>query len=138
MAFQTQLRSLPTLGDSFISGTTSNGQHPAKKTRAKERLKISKLTVVVSANLESLVSAHNQASFAVLLVLQQPHVASATFLPFLGLAVESEELGTHLEDLLLEFFVGLHIDLLRKVDDWLEVNFRRIGGLFLLWRTSGV
>jgi hypothetical protein len=62
-AFQTQLRSLPTLGDSFMSGTTmllsirlcrSGGYH----------------TVMVGADLERLVAAHDEARLAVLLVLQ--------------------------------------------------------------------
>lgn len=86
---------------------------------------------MVSADLEGLVSAHHQPGLLVLLVLQQPHVASTTLLPFLGFTVESEQLGAHLEGLLLEFFIGLGVDLFSQADDRLEVNFRGFGSLLL-------
>ena len=72
------------------------------------------LTVVVSADLEGLVAAHDQASLQVLLVLQQTDITSTTLLPLLALGVELEELGAHLEDLLLNLLAGLHLhDLLQ-------------------------
>ena len=81
---------------------------------------------MVSADLEGLVSAHHQPGLVVLLVPQQPHVASTTLLPFLGVTVKSEQLGAHLEGLLLELLVGLCLNLLGQANDGLEVNF---GGL---------
>lgn len=86
---------------------------------------------MVSADLEGLVSAHHQPGLVVLLVPQQPHVASTTLLPFLGVTVESEQLGAHLEGLLLEFFIGLGVDLFSQANDRLEVNFRGFGSLLL-------
>lgn len=87
---------------------------------------------MVSADLEGLVSAHHQPGLVVLLVPQQPHVASTTLLPFLGVTVKSEQLGAHLEGLLLEFFIGLGVDLFSQANDRLEVNFRGFGSLLLL------
>lgn len=55
-------------------------------------------------------------------MLQQADVSSAALLPLPRLAVELEELGAHLEDLLLQLLVGLRLDLLRQVDDGLELN----------------
>lgn len=89
------------------------------------------LTVVVGADLEGLVSAHDQASLAILLVLEQSNVAGTTLLPLLAVTVESEQLGAHLEGLLLEFLVGLDLDSLGKADDGLKVNIRGLRSLFL-------
>ena len=47
-------------------------------------------TVVVGANLEGLVSSHNQSSLAVLLVLQQPNITSSTLSPLVALLDELE------------------------------------------------
>jgi hypothetical protein len=80
---------------------------------------------VVGADLQSLISSHNQSRLSILLVLQQPNIASSTLLPFVGFANKLEELCPHLERLLLEFFVCLNIDFLREADDWLEVNILR-------------
>lgn len=77
---------------------------------------------MVRADLEGLVSPHHQARLAVLLVLQESHVAGSALLPLLGLAVESEQLGAHLEGLLLELLVGLDVDLLGQADNGLEVD----------------
>lgn len=83
-----------------------------------------KLTVVVGADLQGLVSAHHQASLLVLLVLKQSNIASTTLLPFLALAIESEQLSAHLESLLFKFLVGLGFHLLGQADNRLEVNVR--------------
>lgn len=84
------------------------------------------LTVVVGADLEGLIPAHHKASLVVLLVLEQTDVTGTTLFPLLALTVEAEQLRPHLEGLLLQFFVGLGLDLLRQTDDGLEVD---IGGL---------
>lgn len=70
------------------------------------------LTVVIGADLESLISTHNQSGLHVLLVLQESDITSTTLLPLIGLAGELEQLSTHVEDLLLEFLIGLDINLL--------------------------
>lgn len=67
------------------------------------------LTVVVGADLEGLVAAHDQAGLQVLLVLQQTDITSTTLLPLLALGVELEELGAHLEHLLLNLLAGLDL-----------------------------
>jgi hypothetical protein len=87
------------------------------------------LTVVVGADLEGLVTAHDEASLLVLLVLQQTDITGTTLLPLLGLAVELEQLGAHLEGLLLKLFVGLGLNLLSQANDGLEVD---VGGLLNL------
>jgi len=84
---------------------------------------------VVGADLEGLITAHDKAGLLVLLVLQQTHITGTTLLPFLGLAVELEQLGAHLEGLLLKFLVGLGLNLLGQVNDGLEVD---IGGFLNL------
>ena len=76
---------------------------------------------MVGADLESLVSSHEQSGLVVLLVLQQLDVTGSTLLPLFGLPVKSEKFGAHLEGLLLQLFVGLDLDLLSQADDWLEV-----------------
>lgn len=91
-----------------------------------------RLTVVVSADLEGLVTAHHQAGLVVLGVPQQSHVTGTTLLPLLAGGVESEQLSAHLEALLLEFFVGLGLDFLGEADDGLEVNFGGFGSFLLL------
>jgi len=77
---------------------------------------------VVGANLQSLVSSHDQSCLAILLVLQQSNVTSSALLPLIGLLVELEELCAHLENLLLELLVGLDLNFLGETDDWFEVN----------------
>jgi hypothetical protein len=86
---------------------------------------------VVGANLQSLVSSHNQSGLSVLLVLQKSDVSSSTLLPLVGVAVEFEKLRAHLEDLLLELLIGLDIDLLRETDNRLEVHILRFRCLIL-------
>ena len=133
VVFHTQLRSLPTLGLNFISGTTVTGRKMVSvilKRNHKPELKKA-LTVVVGADLEGLVTSHDEASLAVLLMLQQPDVASPALFPLLGVADEFEQLGAHLEELLLRLLVGLGVDLLRQFDDGLEVDVFRLGRLFL-------
>lgn len=89
---------------------------------------------MVGADLEGLIAAHNEASLAVLLVLQESNISGTALLPLVGLADELEELGAHLEGLLLNLLSGLDIDLLGKADDWLEVN---ILGLWCLILRTG-
>jgi hypothetical protein len=91
-----------------------------------------RLTVVVGADLQGLITAHDEAGLVVLLVLEQTDITGTTLLPLLGLAVELEELGAHLEGLLLELLVGLGLDLLGQVDHGLEVDVRGLGNLLLL------
>lgn len=90
---------------------------------------------MVGADLEGLVSPHDQTSLAVLLVLQQSHITSTTLLPLLAVTVELEQLGAHLERLLLELFVGLGLDLLGQVDNGLEVDVRGFGSFLLKEQT---
>lgn len=77
---------------------------------------------MVGADLEGLVATHDESGSAVLLVLEQTDLASATLLPLSTVAVELEQLGAHLEGLLLALLVGLGVDLLGQVNDRLEVN----------------
>ena len=86
---------------------------------------------MVGADLEGLIAAHNEASLAVLLVLQESNISGTALLPLVGLADELKELGAHLEGLLLNLLSGLDIDLLGKADDWLEVNILRLWCLIL-------
>lgn len=87
---------------------------------------------MVGADLECLVSSHNKSGLAVLLVLQQTDITSATLLPLAGLLDKLEELGAHLEKLLLRLLVGLGLDLLGQLDDGLEVNVLGLGGRIIL------
>lgn len=89
-------------------------------------------TVVVRANFQGLISTHNQAGLLVLLVLQESDIAGTTLLPLTRLAVELEKLCTHLKGLFLQLFIGLGLDFLGKVNDGLEVDFRRFDLLFSL------
>lgn len=84
---------------------------------------------MVGTDLESLVTAHDQASLAVLLVLEQTDVAGTALLPLLVVLLEDEELSAHLEELLLRLLVGLCFDFLGQADHGLEVD---ILGLRLL------
>lgn len=76
---------------------------------------------MVGADLEGLVAAHDQASLAVLLVLEQADVAGAALLPLLVVLLEHEELGPHLEELLLRLLIGLGLDFFGQADHGLEV-----------------
>jgi len=78
--------------------------------------------VVVGADLEGLVTTHDESGSAVLLVLEQADLAGTTLLPLSAVAVELEELGTHLEGLLLALLVCLGVDFLGKVDNGLKVD----------------
>jgi hypothetical protein len=77
---------------------------------------------MIGADLQSLISSHNQSCLAILLVLQQSNITSPTLLPFIGILVELEELCAHLENLLLKLLVGLNLNFLGETDDWLEVD----------------
>ena len=112
-----------------MSGTTARIISKLLRTHPKH---LGPLTVVVGADLEGLVSAHDQTGLLVLLVLQQPHVTSTALLPLLALTVKLEQLGTHLKGLLLELLVGLGLDLLSQTDHGLEVNLGGFGGIVLV------
>jgi hypothetical protein len=77
---------------------------------------------VVGANLQSLISSHDQSRLAILLVLQESNITSSALLPLVGLLVELEELCAHLENLLLKLLIGLDLNFLSETDDWLEVD----------------
>lgn len=77
---------------------------------------------MVGANFKGLITAHDQAGLLVFLVLEQTHVTGTTLLPFLGLAVKSEQLGAHLEGLVLKLLVGLNLNLLGQPNNGLEVD----------------
>lgn len=87
--------------------------------------------VVVGADLEGLVTAHDEARALVLLVAEEADIASTALLPFAALGDEAEELGTHLEELLLALLVGDGLDLLGQLDNGLEVDVLALGGLVL-------
>lgn len=87
---------------------------------------------MVCADLECLVSPHDQPGLVVVLVLQQTHVARAALLPLLGLAVKLEELCPHLECLLLLLLVCRSLDLFRKADDGLELGVFSLLNLLLV------
>lgn len=89
---------------------------------------------MVGADLQGLVTAHDKTGLLVLLVLQQTDVTGTTLLPLLGFAVELEELGAHLEGLLLELLIGLDLNLLGQADHGFEVDIRGLGNLLLLQR----
>lgn len=140
--FQTQERSLPTFGDNFMSGVTATCQCLFKQ----HSIGALFLTIVIGADLEGFVSSHNQASLAILFVLQQTHIAGSSLLPLSRLTVKLEELGSHLEHLLLGLFVRLGLDFLGQVYDWLKVNIGFLLVCFVLhlrsartcWYTSFV
>jgi len=52
------------------------------------------LTIVISANLQGLISSHDQSDLVGSLVLQQSDIPSSAFLPFLVFFVESEKFST--------------------------------------------
>jgi len=56
-------------------------------------IRLKKHTVVVSADLQSLVSSHKHADALVRLMLEQLHVTHTTLLPLRHLLVESEKFG---------------------------------------------
>jgi hypothetical protein len=86
---------------------------------------------VVGADLQSLVSAHNQSSLAVLLVLEKSNITSSALLPLVCLTDKLEKLGAHLECLLLELFVGLDLNFLCETNDRLEMNILGLRGFVL-------
>ena len=92
---------------------------------------------MIRTDLEGLIPPHDKACLLVLLVLQQSNIASAALLPLLGVALKSEQLGAHLEDLLLQLLVCLGLDFLGKTDDWLVVTvFFGLASTFLLSSNS--
>jgi len=88
----THERSDPMLGESAISPVTVRTRH--KLSRCEHQLgdKLV-LTIVVCANLESLVAPHDETNFLRLFVFEESHISSTSFLPFRRVGNESEELG---------------------------------------------
>ena len=87
---------------------------------------------MICADLEGLVSAHDQTSLSVLAVLEQADVAGTTLLPLAALTDKLEKLSSHLKKLLLQLLVRLDLDLLRQPDDRLEVDVFGFGCLLIL------
>lgn len=77
---------------------------------------------MVGADLKSLVSPHHKSRLAILLVLEKSNISSSTLLPLVGLTNKLEQLGAHLEGLLLNLLTGLNLNLLSKTDNRLEVD----------------
>jgi hypothetical protein len=86
---------------------------------------------VVGADLECLVTAHNESRLAGFLVFEETNVTSTTLLPLVRLLDELEKLGAHLEELLLRLLVGLHFNLLGQADNRLKVDILRLRCLVL-------
>jgi hypothetical protein len=129
-AFQTQLRSLPTFGDNFISGTTFNRLAQRLPSDIHWRL----LTIVVCANLKCLISPHDQTSLLVFLVFQQPNIPCPTLLPLPGVSIKTEELGPHLESLLLHFLICLCFHRFSQVNNRFKMYIRGLGCLLIILR----
>jgi len=92
---------------------------------------------MIRADLERLVASHNEPRLSVLSVLQEPDVAGSALLPLGTLLYELEELGAHLECLLLGLLIGLDFNLLGEVDDGFEVDVLGFRGLVgVLWPPS--
>ena len=90
---------------------------------------------MVGADLQGLVTTHDKSGSAVLLVLEQTDLAGTTLLPLSAVTVELEELGAHLEGLLLTLLVCLGVDFLGKVNNGFEVDIGLlVVDLFLLWK----
>lgn len=66
---------------------------PTANTRYVRQSHQRRLTIVVSADFESLVPPHHQSNLFRFLMLQQSHIPSSPLLPFGRLGDESEELG---------------------------------------------
>jgi hypothetical protein len=77
---------------------------------------------MVGADLKSLVAAHNESCLAGFLVFEETNVTSTALLPLVRLLDELEELGAHLEELLLRLLVGLHLNLFGQADNRLKVD----------------
>jgi hypothetical protein len=77
---------------------------------------------MICADLQRLVSSHDQPCLAILLVLEQSHIACATLLPLIRLSDKLEKLCAHLKGLLFEFFVGLDLNLLGEANNRLKVD----------------
>lgn len=86
---------------------------------------------MVGADLEGLVTSHDQSGLTVLLVLEQTDITSSALLPLTGLLGELEQLCAHLEELLLRLLIGLGLDLLGELDNGLEVDVLALGGIVL-------
>lgn len=86
---------------------------------------------MVGAHFQGLIPPHHQPSLAILTVLEQPYIASATLFPFPALAIEPEQFRPHLEGLFLLFLVRLDFNLLGKVDDRLEMDIGFSFGIVL-------
>ncbi len=120
--FHTQLRSLPTLGESFMSGTTifpvSSCLSPTSMDLENEGH-----TPMISADLQGFISPHDKSCIAIP-GLEQLHISRTPLLPLPALAIESEQLRPHLEGLFHILFVGLYIYFLQVIHHRLEFSIR--------------
>lgn len=83
---------------------------------------ISQLTPVICAHLERPISPHNQSGIAIL-GLVELDISCAPLLPFSTVAIESKELGSHLENLFHVLLVCLNILFLSEMHDRHEFDF---------------
>ena len=79
---------------------------------------------MVCADLQRLIPPHNQPCLPILPMFQQPYIPRTALLPIPILAIELEQLGTHLEDLLFELFIRFCFNFFRQVHDGLKVDIR--------------
>ena len=77
---------------------------------------------MVGADLEGFIATHDETDLVGLLVFEETDVTGTALLPFLGVFVESEELGAHLEGGFFVFFVRLDFDLVFELNDGLEMR----------------
>jgi hypothetical protein len=76
-----------------MAGRTVHQRFKNEIWSSKSKIQDAVRTVVVSADLEGLLSAHEHADLAALLVLQELDITHAPLLPFAGLLGEAEQLG---------------------------------------------
>lgn len=86
---------------------------------------ISQLTPMICAHLERPISPHNQSGIAIL-GLVELDIPRAPLLPFSTVAIESKELGSHLENLFHVLLVCLNILFLSEEHDRHEIDFRLV------------
>lgn len=79
---------------------------------------------MIRANLQRLISPHNQAGLLVFLVLKKSDITGPTLFPFPGTTVEFKELRTHLKCLFFQFLIRLDFDFFGKMYDGLKVDVR--------------
>lgn len=87
---------------------------------------------MVRADLERLVSPHYQSRLLILLVSEQPDIARTALFPLLAFSVKLEQLGAHLEHLLLTLLIRGRLDFFGQVNDGLKVRVFALLYFFLL------